>query len=147
MIFFTLHATWLSLPGILALQSLRDFFDFETHLLVQKTFIFANKAKLPFQYVKAGKYQGLTCLVDPALVTILNSKILKWSLNASNKYAVLIISRIWRIYNIKRNDQFHNHDFIGKDLFKDVKKLISYYFYCRSAPYGKNCVLKKIKIK
>jgi len=27
--------------------------------------------------------------------------------------------------------------FIVKGLFKDAKKLISYYFYRRSAPYGK----------
>jgi len=28
----------------------------------------------------------------------------------------------------KQNDQFCNHDFIMKNLFKDNKKLISYYF-------------------
>jgi len=32
-----------------------------------------------------------------------------------------------------------------KDLFKDNKKLISYYFYRKSVPYGKNCVTEKNK--
>jgi len=33
------------------------------------------------------------------------------------------------MYNMKKkNDRFHNHDFIVKDLFKDDKKLISNYF-------------------
>jgi len=36
---------------------------------------------------------------------------------------------------------------IVKNLFRDDKKLISYYFYRRSAPYGKKtALLKKIKI-
>jgi len=51
-------------------------FDVETRLLVQKNFIFSNTAKLQIDYVKVRKYQGLLRIVDPALVTILNSKIL-----------------------------------------------------------------------
>jgi len=45
----------------------------------------------------------------------------------------------------KKNDRFRNHDFIVKDLIKDDKKLISYYFYRISVPYGKNCVTEKKK--
>jgi len=66
--------------GVRALQSFRDFSDDETSLLVQKNFIFTNQPKIPIHYVKVEKYQGLPCLVDPALVRgistlmILNSK-------------------------------------------------------------------------
>jgi len=45
--------------GVPALHSFKDFFDVETRLIVQKNFIFANKAKLPIYYVKVGKYQWL----------------------------------------------------------------------------------------